>query len=169
MVALRVVVPLGLLLGTVGGCAGGRDGDAGGNPGSACEPLGGGPVADTAVIGDLAYRVTGGFSGDGDGTSLQIKPDGTLTRTTAQRGTEQGQLDQATLDGLAGTARAAQFPTLCAIYPCSDCGDEYTHDVSVQIDGTTYRVQASVLAPPLPDRLQALIEALQVIVARPLP
>jgi len=54
-------------------------------------------------------------------------------------------------------------------YPCASCGDEYAYDVSAQIDGLTYMVDASSSAPPLPARLEALIEALQAIIARPLP
>ena len=126
-------------------------------------------MPDDATVGRIGYRVTGGLSGGGDRTSLQIAPDGTLTRTTSQGGTEQGRLDQATLDDLARKARAAQFPTLCSLYPCPHCGDEYADEVSVQIDGISYTVQASTLAPPLPDRLQSLIEMLQSIVTRPLP
>lgn len=176
MVTLRMVAPLGLLIGVVGGCGSGRGGgsDRGddnqnSSPWLACEPLDGGLVPDGATIGEIGYQVVGGLSGGGDGTSLQIKPDGTLTRTTTQRGTEHGQLDPATLDDLVGKARAAQLPTLCAIYSCASCGDEYSYDVSVQIDGITHTVQASMLATPLPDPLQAIIEALQAIVMRPLP
>ena len=168
-----MLASLGLLLGAVGGCGGGRGGGSDGNqdspPGAACEPLDGGVVPDGATIGQIAYRVIGGFSAGGDGTSLQIKPDGTLTRTTSQRGTEHGQLDPATLDDLVGKARAAQLPTLCLMYSCAGCGDAYSYDVSVQIDGVTHSVQASMLASPLPDRLQAVLEALQAIVMRPLP
>ena len=153
----------------VSGCGShGSDHRDGGNQGSACALIGGGRVTDSSTVGEIDYRVLGGFSGTGAGTSLQIKPDGTLTRTTQQRGTEQGQLDQATLDDLAGKARTAQFPTLCAIYPCTSCGDDYVYDVSAQIDETTYTVLASSFAPPLPARLETLIEALQALVTRPL-
>lgn len=120
-------------------------------------------------LGGIDYRVTGGFSGQGDGTSLQITSDGAVTRHTTKGGTERGQLDATTLDHLASTARAAQLPTLCTMYPCAGCGDDYVHDVSIRFDGSTYKVQASGLAQPLPDRLQAVITALQQIVGRPLP
>jgi hypothetical protein len=173
MIVLRMIALLGLLLGVVGGCGGGRGGGSDGSqdsaPGAVCDPLDGGLVPDGATIGQITYRVIGGIIGGGDGTSLQIKPDGTLTRTTSQRGTEHGQLDPATLDDLVGKARAAQLPTLCLMYSCAGCGDMYSYEVSVQIDGITHTVQASMLADPLPDRLKAIIEALQAIVMRPLP
>ena len=63
--------------------------------------------------------------------------------------------------------RAAQFPTLCALYECSGCGDDYVHNVSVQLDRIPYTVQVSELASP-PARLQALLDALKLIIDRPL-
>lgn len=160
--ALRTLLCIGCLVGTAAGCS-----DGGGDPQEgACEPTGG-VVAPGAQVGGIDYEVSGGLSGEGDGTSLQIAPDGAFTRHTMQRGTEQGRLDQATLDDLTGRARAAQFPTLCAIYG-SAAADELFHDVSVQFDASTYTVMVSQFATP-PDRLQGLIEALQAIVDRPLP
>lgn len=163
MATLPRVAPLWLIIGLVGGCS---SGGGGGGEDSTCAPIGG-PATDGAMIGRIDYQVLGGFSGGGDGTSLQIQPDGSLTRHTVQRGTEQGQLDQATLDNLVRTIRAAQFPTLCAMYPCAHCADEYVYHVSVQFNGNALTTAASEFAAP-PDRLQAVIDALQQIVDRPL-
>jgi hypothetical protein len=161
-----MALPLALLgsglSGAVSGCA-----NDGGGQGDTCERIGG-SVTDGATIGGIDYRVIGGFGGQGEGTSLQIAPEGTFTRQTRARGLEQGRLDRTALDDLVGKARAAQFPTLCQIYPCADCADDYVHDVSVEFDRNTYTVKASMLATP-PGRLAAMIEALQAIVDRPLP
>ncbi len=164
----RILV-LGLGLG-LWGCAGPgarpRDGSGGGAPQAACEL--GGLTITSAPFGGIDYRVVGGFSGDGDGTMLQILPDGSFTRCTREHGMEQGQFDPAALDDVIGKARDAQFPTLAPLYRCSQCGDEYIYRVSVQFDGSVLTTLVSEYGDP-PDRLQALIDALQQIVGRPLP
>lgn len=157
----RILV-LGLVFGMIG-CDGARssDGSGGGTPQAACE-LGGLRITG-APFGGIDYRVVGGFSGDGDGTMLQILPDGSFTRCTRQRGMEQGQLDPAALGDVIGTARDAQFPTLSMMYPCSDCGDDFIDQVSVQFDGSVLTTLVSEFGDP-PARLQALIDALRQIV-----
>ncbi|HEX7836765.1 MAG TPA: hypothetical protein VF469_04830 [Kofleriaceae bacterium] len=158
MTTLRHLALLGLLLGIVG-CS--REGD----PHGTCD-LVGGPATDRATFGGIEYQVVGGFSGHGDGTALHIQPDGTITVQTPQRGTGQGQLDPATLASLVGTARSAQFPTLCAIYRCSGCTDDFVDQVSVQFDGSALTVLASQEGDP-PDRLQAMIDALRQVAQHP--
>jgi hypothetical protein len=178
MTTQRVILLLGIRIATIGaiiaaisGCSSDREGggvpaDA---PDSACELVGGSTVSSGATFDGIDYRVTGGFTGQGDGTSLQIARDGAFTRRTKQGDTNQGQLDATALGDLVDMARAAQLPTLCARYPCSGCGDDFVYDVSVRFAGSTYRVEVSSFAPPVPARLQAVIEALQDIVAAPLP
>jgi len=163
MMTWRVAVVVQLL---IGGCAH-DEGDQRDPPGSVCEVIGGDPVRDGATIHGIDYAVLGGFSGHGDGTELRIAADGTFTRQTVLHGAEQGQLDQGTLGDLASKVRAAKFPTLCATYACTSCGDDFVHEVSVQLDASTYTVQASEFASP-PERLAVLIEALQAIVEGPL-
>jgi hypothetical protein len=157
MRTLRDLALLGLLLGIVG-CSDGA-------PRDTCD-LVGGPATDRATFGGIEYQVVGGLSGHGDGTSLHIQPDGSLTLQTPQRGAVQGQLDPATLASLVGTARSAQFPTLCAMYRCSGCDDDFIDQVSVQFDGSALTVLASQEGDP-PARLQAMIDALRQIAQRP--
>jgi hypothetical protein len=169
MTAWRTILPLGLLIAGLAGL-GACDSDAPPGPDEVpCEPIGGGPVTEGSRFERIDYNVTGGFTGDGDGSSLQLAPDGTVTRTTRLGGTEQGRLDAATFDDLVRTARAAQLPTLCPLYDCDGCADVYVREVSVQFDGTTYRVQASDLAPSLPAGLDALLGTIQDVVEQPLP
>ena len=71
-----------------------------------------------------------------------------------------------TLDGLIADARAAEFPTLCAVYRWEGA-DDFVDKVTVQFDDSTFVVNASQFGDP-PDRLQALINKLRQIVDRPL-
>lgn len=158
MRVLRDVVLLGLVLGFVG-CS------SHGDPHGPCD-LVGGPATDRATFGGIAYQVVGGFSGQGDGTSLNIQPDGSMTLQAPQRGIVQGRLDAAALASLVATARSAQFPTLCAMYRCSGCNDDFVDQVSVQFDGSALTVLASQEGDP-PGRLQAVIDALRQIVEHP--
>jgi len=156
---MQVAAALGLAVGVVDGCS--HEGD----PHGPCDLLGG-PSTITATFGGIEYKVVGGFGGDGNGTSLQIQRDGRMTRETQRRGAEQGQLDQAALDGLIADARAAEFPTLCAVYRWEGA-DDFVDKVTVQFDDSTFVVNASQFGDP-PDRLQALINKLRQIVDRPL-
>ncbi|TMQ19732.1 MAG: hypothetical protein E6J90_15775 [Deltaproteobacteria bacterium] len=166
MTAPRTIVLL--TLASVAGCAsdGGRGGSGSNDPGGMCQPIGG-AVTGNETVGRFDYKVTGGFAGQGDGTSLQIDGNGLVMRHTMQHGTESGQIDPATLQDLVAKARAAQFPTLCAQYTCTGCDDDLIHSVSVQLNGIPYMVQASELASA-PQRLEVLIQALQQILERPL-
>ena len=137
-----------------------------GDPHGPCDPVGG-PATDQAAFGGIDYQVIGGFTGDGDGTSVHIRPDGSVTRQTVKRGLEQGKLDQATLDDVIAKARAARFPELCTMYACEHCGDDFVFQVAVQFDGNVLTARASEFGDP-PDRMQALIDALKAIVDRPL-
>lgn len=157
--ALRVAGLLGL--GLAAGCAShGGDSDPG-----AC-PLVRDGATGSETIGGLAYQVTGGLSGAGNGTSLQIDARGQVTRHTRERGTETGQLDPAAFQDLAAKARAA-VPTLCATYGCLGCADDFVHRVTVTLDGVPYTAEASELTSP-PPGLSDLLHALQQIVDRPL-
>jgi hypothetical protein len=171
MMATRTLVVLVLVLAGASGCASdGRGGDGPGSdpgtPNPTCQPIGGFTTGIDSV-GRFDYRVTGGLSGGGDGTSLQIDSSGVFTRHTLQRGTETGRLDPATLQDLTDKARAVQFPSPCIMYGCGGCGDTYVHNVSVQLDAIPYTVQVDELASP-PPPVQALLDALKAIVVRPL-
>lgn len=160
MTGRRILATLATVIGTLGGCSS----DA--NPQGTCD-LVGGPETDRATVGAIDYQVIGGFTGQGDGTSLHIQPDGSVTRQTRTHGAEQGQLDQAALGDLVAKVRSAQFPTLCTVYSCAGCGDNYVDQVSVQFGGDVLTVKASQLGDP-PDRLREVIGTLQQIVSGPL-
>jgi hypothetical protein len=157
---VRPCILLGVVIGAFG-CSGAGD------PHGPC-PLVGGPPSAGAMFGGIDYQVVGGFSGQGDGTSLQIQPDGSFTRHTPQRGAEQGQLDPAALRDLIAAARSAQFPTLCMMYEAPGVADELVYQVSVRFDASVLIARASQGGEP-PDRLEAVIDALRQIVDRPLP
>jgi hypothetical protein len=158
-IQIQIAAALGLAVGVISGCSNE------GNPHGPCDLLGG-PSTATATFGGIDYKVVGGFSGRGDGTSLQIQRDGSVMRETQPRGAEQGQLDQVTLDNLIADARSAEFPTLCAVYPW-DGADDFVDEVTVHFDDSVFVVRASQFGDP-PDRLQALIDTLRQIVDRPL-
>jgi hypothetical protein len=161
IVVTMMTLRTAFLAAVLGGCSGGGD------PHGPCDVLGG-PPTDHAAFGGVEYRVVGGFSGQGDGTSLQVQPDGTMTRHTSQGGAEQGRLDAATVADLVDQARATQFPTLCAMYRCSGCVDQFDDEVTVQFDGRPLTVIASHLGDPLA-RLKDMISALQQVLDRRLP
>jgi hypothetical protein len=142
------------------GCSGGPD------PHGPCD-IAGGPSTASAAFGGIDYQVVGGFSGHGDGTTLHVAANGAFSRHTAQHGDEQGSLDSAALADLVARARAAEFPTLCPMYASSGVADDLVYQVSVQFDGRQITSRASQFGDP-PDRLQAVIGALQQIVQRPL-
>ena len=141
MIVRRTLFSLSLLAGAVGGCA-------------------------THTDGPIDYEVTGGFTGTGDGTVLHIELDGTTVRSRPSGGTETVTLDAVTLGDLRRKIGEAQFPSLAPIYHCQ-CADDYVHNVSVDLDGTTYAVSADTMAP-IPDRLKSVIDALKHIYSLPL-
>jgi hypothetical protein len=118
------------------------------------------------VDGPIDYRVTGGFSGGGDGTALHVELDGTVTRHTDQQGTQTAMLDLATLDDLHQKILDARFATLDPAYLC-DCADDYVYNVSVHVDGSVHTVMAHTLGS-FPDRLRAVIDTLEDIHQREL-
>jgi hypothetical protein len=142
------------------GCSG--DGD----PHGSCNAAGG-PSTASAVFGGIDYQIVGGITGHGDGTTLHVAPDGSFSRHTPQRGSEQGLLDPAALRDLVARARAAEFPTLCLMYAASGAVDDFVYQVSVQFDGREITSRASQFGDP-PGRLQAVIDAVQQIANRPL-
>jgi hypothetical protein len=139
--ARRILLPLGFLLGAAAGCSGHSQ-------------------------GPIDFQVTGGFTGHGDGTpSLRIEPDGTVTRQPTGGPTETGTLDPTTLDDLEAKVDAAQFATLAPAYTaCADC---YVNVVSVQLDGTSFTVQADTVAK-IPMPLTTVIATLKDIALQPL-
>lgn len=141
--ALRILVPL-VCFAVAGGCTNDNDN----------------------VDGPIDYRVTGGFSGGGDGTGLHVELDGTATRPKAGGGMETATLDAATLADLRGKVVHAQFATLAPMYSCN-CADDFVHNVSAQIDGTAHTVKADSTAE-FPERLKIVIDTLQDIRQRPL-
>lgn len=155
---MQIVAALGFAVGALGGCS------RGGDPHGTCDVVGGSSTT-AASFGGIEYRVTGGFSGGGNGNSLQIDRYGAVTRQTPERGIERGQLDQGTLDEVIADARAAEIPTLCAMYRCAGCADDFVHEVTAQLDNVALVVQVSEFGDP-PDRLHALIDLLQELLDR---
>jgi hypothetical protein len=112
--------------------------------------------------GWIDFRVSGGFSGGGDGTSIHIEPDGTATRTSLAEGTVTEHLDAATLADLQTRIHEVQFPALAPTYGCLGCADEYFYQVAVVLDGTTYKVSVdSSQSGGQPAELQAVVDALK--------
>jgi hypothetical protein len=91
-----------------------------------------------------------------------------MTRHTAEGGTEQWLLDGLTHYGLYRKVITADLPRLCKVYSCDGCAGDYVHKLTVYLDGAPYTVQASFRAT-VPDRLAALIAAVQSLTTRPLP
>jgi hypothetical protein len=138
----RIVFVLGFLLGTAAGCT------------------------SSSVDGPINYQVLGGLTGHGDGTWLQIEPDGTMMRNTPSGAMQTATLDRATLDDLHGKILDAQFPNLSPTYSCN-CADDFSNNVSVGIDGRTHTVAADTMAT-IPAPLETVIVTLKAIYQRPL-
>jgi hypothetical protein len=162
--ALRALVAV--IAASAVGCSGGGGGGGSGDPHGPCDTAGG-PSTASAAFGGLDYAVVGGLTGQGDGTALHIAADGAFSRHTAQRGDEQGLLDPAALQDLVNRARAAEFPTLCLRYLAPGAGDDLVSQVSVHFDASMLTVRVSEFGDP-PDRLQALLDAVQQVLVRPL-
>ena len=105
------------------------------------------------------YRVTGGLTGNGDGTSLQLNTDGVGTRTSKAGGTVPVTLDATALADLNRKITAAQFATLQPSYGCNGCGDQFVYQVAVQLDGARHEVSVDS-GEAVPDGLQALLATL---------
>ena len=141
--SLRTLVPLCVALGAAAGCSS-----------SSSDPL-------------VDYKVTGGFSADGNGTSLHVTSAGMATRTSRAGGTQTVQLDATTLADLNQKIADAQFPGLQPTYGCPSCADEYVYEVTVQVDGNTYAAKVDQFASPVPEGLQTLLTTLGQIAAPP--
>jgi hypothetical protein len=139
LIPLRIPlgIPLGIALGAAAGCA------------SSSDEL-------------IDYRVTGGFSGRGDGTSLQLRTDGTGTRTTTA-GTQPVVLDRAALTALNRQIADAQFPSLQPSYGCHGCVDQLVFELAVQVNGHRYEVRDDQGNTSSPESLRALLSTLQQI------
>ncbi|MBC7977440.1 MAG: hypothetical protein H7138_20900 [Myxococcales bacterium] len=135
-------------------------------PDNACTPVGG-PSTLGARLDEVEYEVTGGPNALGNGTSLDITEIGWMTLHTADRGVEEGWIDGLAHYGLARRATSAELPTLCAMYSCDGCENDYVHNLSVWFNDIRYTVRASFRATP-PDRLTALISYVQNLSAHPL-
>lgn len=118
-------------------------------------------------IGEIHYQVTGGFSGTGDGTSMQIEPGGAVTRQTRAHGQEQGQLPRAMLDDIVSKIKDADLPALETTYGCS-CADDLVDELVVQIDGTGRTVAVSKSADSAPEELVTALDAVRAAVDAPL-
>jgi hypothetical protein len=113
------------------------------------------------------FAVSGGFSGQGDGTALHIEADGTATRTTRDGGTQTIALDAATLGVVRRKISDAPFPTLASSYGCS-CADEFVYNLTVPLDGNTYKVDATTVpSGHTPAPVVALIGTLRDIIQGP--
>lgn len=106
------------------------------------------------------YSVTGGFDGNGNGTSLHVTYTGMATRTSRAGGTQTVQLDASTFADLKQKIADAQFPSLQPLYACSGCADEYTYEVTVQVDGNAYAARVEEFASTVPESLQILLTTL---------
>ena len=112
--------------------------------------------------GPIDFRVTGGFSANGDGTAIHIEPDGTAARTSPTEGTVTERVDAATLAGLQSEIHDAQFPELAPAYGCLSCADEYRYEVTVELDGATYKVSVDGSQDGTrPAALQAVVDTLK--------
>jgi hypothetical protein len=127
----------------------------------------GGPSTLGATLDGFDYVVTGGPTGNGNGTSLNMAQDGTVTLTTNERGTQQGWLDGLTQYGLFRKATSAELPTLCATYSCEGCSNDYVHNLTILFNDVPYTVRANFRAT-MPERLSTLINYVQGITTRPL-
>lgn len=108
--------------------------------------------------GSIDFEVTGGFAGNGDGTTpLHIEPDGRLLRTRPTHDELSVLAPEVTRD-LYDKVADAQFATLDPMYLA--CCDDYVYVVTVEVGGTPYVVQAQMLAK-IPGRLHAVIDALK--------
>jgi hypothetical protein len=136
------------------------------DPAPGCSLIGG-PSTLAATLDAFHYEVTGGPTGTGDGVSLRMTQDGSVTLQTRERGTEQGHLDSLTLYGLFRRAITADLPTLCATYSCSGCSNDYVHNLTLWFSGVPYTVRAGFLATQ-PARLDALLDWVRDITTRPL-
>ena len=105
------------------------------------------------------YRVSGGLTGNGDGTSLQLNTAGVGTRTSRAGGTATVTLDATALADLNSKITAAQFSTLQPSYGCNGCADQLVYEVAVQLDGRRYEVSADS-GIDVPGGLQALLATL---------
>lgn len=133
--SLRTLVPLCVALGAAAGCSG------------------------SAALVD--YSVSGGFGGNGDGTSLHVTSAGMATRTSLQGGTQTVQLDAITFADLKQKIADAQFPSLQPLYACPGCADEYVYEVMAQVDGNPYATKVEGLASAVyPESLQTLLTTL---------
>ena len=114
------------------------------------------------VDGPIDYQVTGGFTGQGDGTSaLHIELDGTMTRTPAGHAPRITKLDRATLGELRRAIDQANLPDHSEYV---ECCDRYTHGVSVEIGGERHTVAVSDgVAAPRP--VQHVIDLLHALAA----
>jgi len=137
----RSLVPLCVALGAATGC-------------SASDPL-------------VDYSVTGGFDGNGNGTSLHVTSDGRATRTSRAGGTQTVQLDATTVADLNQKIANAQFPSLQPVYGCPSCADEYVYEVTVEVNGDTYVARVDQSASTVPENLQTLLTTLGQIAAPP--
>ena len=118
-------------------------------------------------IGEIHYQVTGGLSGTGDGTSMQIEPGGAVTRQTRAHGQEQGQLPRALLDDIVSKIKDADLPSLEMTYGCS-CADDLVDELVVQIDGTGRTVAVSKSSDSAPAELLTALDAVRAAVDAPL-
>jgi hypothetical protein len=134
-------------------------------PGSTCTPIGG-PSTLGATLDGIEYEVTGGPTALGDGTLLHMAQSGWVTLHTTARGIEEGWLDGLTHYGLFRKATSAELPTLCTMYSCDGCEDDYIHNLSVWLNNVRYTVRASFGSSP-PERLAVLIDLVQDIAAHP--
>ena len=112
--------------------------------------------------GPIDFRVSGGLTGQGDGTAIHIEANGTATRTSPTDGTVTEQIDPATLATLQGQIRDAQFPGLAPEYGCLGCADAYFYTVTVELDGASYTVAAdNSQSTGEPAALMAVIDTLK--------
>jgi hypothetical protein len=112
-------------------------------------------------LGAIDYETSGGFAGEGDGTSpFHVEPSGRLTRTKPGGGTEILTLDPAMTSDLYAKVANADFASLEPSYDA--CCDLYVYLVTVELDGAPRNVSAA-MTEKTPERLTAVIEALQQI------
>jgi hypothetical protein len=122
-----------------------------------CCALGAGCASQPGTLVD--YQVTGGFAGNGDGTSLVLDTSGIGTRTTTS-GATPVHLEPAQLADLNAKIRDARFATLQPTYGCNGCTDGFVYDIAVQSSGRHYEVSFDE-SSAYPDGLRALLATLK--------
>jgi len=104
------------------------------------------------IDGPIDYRTSGGFTGNGEGTSIHIELDGRMTKTTGTD-VEERTLDPATLDDL----HAAVYGALPLDRSFEACCDNIVDEIDARLDGDVDHLAVNRDATDIPDDVAALV------------